>query len=138
MKTFKTRVVCAAVASVLAAAAFAAEHKGLDGTSWQLLALGPNGALEGSQPTLTVGPDGKVTGSGGCNNYTGAVTTSGMAIKFTGLAATKKACSDEVNAQEAAFLKALEQATTFENRATSLLINTKSFEEPLSFVPAKM
>jgi hypothetical protein len=29
------------------------------------------------------------------------------------------------------------QATTFENRATSLLIRTKAFAEPLSFVPAK-
>src|SRR5262245_38427078 len=139
MKTYKSRVLRGAIASVLiGVGASAAEHKGLDGTSWQLLGLGATGALEGSQPTLTIGADGKVSGSGGCNTYTGAVTTSGMAIKFTGLAATKKSCTDELNAQEATYLKALEQATTFENRATSLLINTKSFEEPLSFVPAKM
>ena len=138
MKTFKSRVICIAVAAALAGGAVAAEHKGLDGTSWQLLGLGPNGAIEGAQPTLTIGADGKVSGSGGCNTYTGAVTTSGMVIKFTGLAATKKACSDEINAQEATYLKALEQATTFENHATSLRINTKAFVEPLSFVPAKM
>jgi heat shock protein HslJ len=138
MKSFKSRVLSAAAVSLLASGALAAEHKGLEGTSWQLLGLGPNGALEGSQPTLTVGADGKVSGSGGCNTYTGTVTTSGMAIKFTGLTATKKSCTDEQNAQEATYMKALEQATTFENRATSLLINTKSFAEPLSFVPAKM
>ena len=34
--------------------------------------------------------------------------------------------------------KALEQAQTFEIRATSLLINTKAFNEPLSFVPPKV
>ncbi len=59
-------------------------------------------------------------------------------IKFGALAATKKACSEEVNAQEAAYFKALEQAQTFEIRATSLLINTKAFNEPLSFVPPKV
>jgi heat shock protein HslJ len=138
MKTFKLRVLSAAVLSLLVGGASAAE-KGLDGTSWQLLGLGPNGALEGSQPTLTFGPDGKVSGSGGCNTYTGTVTTSGMAIKFSGLATgTKKSCTDEQNAQEATYLKALGQAQTFENRATSLRINTKAFNEPLSFVPPKM
>jgi heat shock protein HslJ len=138
MKMFKSGVLSAAMVSLLAGGALAAEHKGLDGTNWQLLGLGSVGAVEGAQPTLSFSADGKVSGSGGCNNYTGTVTTSGMAIKFTGLAATKKSCSDELNKQEATFLKALEKATTYENRATSLLINTTEMPEPLSFVPAKM
>jgi len=138
MKILKSRVLRIGVASLLAGGAMAAEHKGLPGTNWQLLGLGSVGAVEGALPTLSFGADGKVSGSGGCNTYTGTVTTSGMAIKFTGLTATKKSCSDELNKQEATFLKALEKATTFENRATSLLINTTEMPEPLSFVPAKM
>jgi len=119
----------------VAAAAAAAEHKGLEGTSWKLLALGPNGAIEGDEPTLSFSPDGKVSGSGGCNTYSGTATVSGDAIKFSTMTGTKKACSEQVDAQEKSFLKALDQAQTFENRATSLLINTKAFAEPLSFVP---
>ena len=133
-----TRLVFAVLASVLlGVGAGAAEHKGLAGTSWQLLQLGPNGALSENLPTLTFSTDGKVSGSGGCNTFSGTATISGMAIKFGALAATKKACSEEVNAQETAYLKALEQAQTYEMRATSLLINTKAFNEPLSFVPPK-
>ena len=123
---------CAAIGSVNGA-----EHKGLAGTSWQLLQLGPNGALSENLPTLMFSSDGKVSGSGGCNTFTSSATETGMHIKFGAIAATKKACSEQVNAQEAAYFKALEQAQTFENRATSLLINTKAFNEPLSFVPAK-
>jgi heat shock protein HslJ len=138
MNTSMTRLVFAVLAAaVLSAGAAAAEHKGLAGTSWQLLQLGPNGALSENLPTLAFSTDGKVSGSGGCNTFTGTVTISGKTIKFGALAATKKACSDEVNAQEAAYFNALEQAHTFEMRATSLLINTKAFNEPLSFVPPK-
>jgi len=138
MNVSVTRIVLALIASaVVGLGATAAEHKGLAGTSWQLLQLGPNGALSENLPTLSFSKDGKVTGSGGCNTFTGTVTESGMAITFGALATTKMSCSEEVNAQEAAYLKALGQAQTFENRATSLLINTKAFNEPLSFVPAK-
>jgi heat shock protein HslJ len=138
MNVSVTRIALALVASaVVGLGATAAEHKGLAGTSWQLLQLGPNGALSENLPTLSFSKDGKVSGSGGCNTFTGTVTESGMAIKFGALAATKKSCSEQVNAQEAAYFKALEQAQTFENRATSLLINTKAFNEPLSFVPPK-
>jgi heat shock protein HslJ len=133
-----SRLVFAAVTcALLGVGAAAAEHKGLDGTSWQLLQLGPNGALSENLPTLSFSADGKVSGSGGCNTFTGTVTTSGMVIKFGPLTATKKSCSDAVNKQEATYLKALKKAQTYEIRATSLLINTKAFNEPLSFVPPK-
>jgi heat shock protein HslJ len=132
-----TRLLLALIACGAIGSAVAAEHKGLAGTSWQLLQLGPNGALSENLPTLTFSTDGKVSGSGGCNTFTSSATETGMHIKFGAIAATKKACSEQVNAQEAAYFKALEKAQTFENRATSLLINTKAFNEPLSFVPAK-
>jgi heat shock protein HslJ len=119
----------------LAGAAEPANKVQLAGTSWKLLGLGPNGAIEAALPTLMFGDGGKVSGSGGCNTFTGTVTSSGMVIKFGPLAATKKSCSEQINQQEAAYLKALEEAQTFEIRATSLLINTKKFAEPLSFVP---
>ncbi len=139
MNVSMTRIAVALLATALVGlSASAAEHKGLAGTNWQLLQLGPNGAMSENLPTLSFSADGKVSGSGGCNTFSGPVTISGMAIKFGPLAATKKACSEEANAQEAAYLKALEQAQTFEIRATSLLINTKAFNEPLSFVPPKM
>jgi heat shock protein HslJ len=138
MNVSVTRLVLALAASALLGIGATAADKGLAGTSWQLLQLGPNGALSENLPTLTFSSDGKVSGSGGCNTFSGTATISGMEIKFGALAATKKACSEEVNQQETAYLKALEQAQTYEMRATSLLINTKAFNEPLSFVPPKM
>ncbi len=133
----KSRILLATVASAcIGGAAIAAEHKGLDGTSWKLLQLGQSGTIEGKEPTLSF-KDGKVSGSGGCNSFDGPVTTSGEVIEFGALTATKKSCGEQVDAQEAAYMKALKGAQTFENRATSLLINTKEFNEPLSFVPAE-
>jgi heat shock protein HslJ len=137
MNVSVTRLVLLLAASTLLGMGATAADKGLAGTSWQLLQLGPHGALSENLPTLAFSTDGKVSGSGGCNTYTGTVTMSGMKIKFDALAATKKTCSKEINAQEASYLKALEKAETFEMRATSLLINTKEFNEPLSFVPPK-
>ncbi len=132
-----SRLVFAAVILAVLGANTAAA-KGLEGTSWQLLQLGPNGALSENLPTVSFAARGKVSGSTGCNTFTGTVTTSGMVLKFITLkASSKQSCSEQVEAQETIYLKALEQAQTFELSATNLAINTKAFNEPLSFVPAK-
>jgi len=55
-----------------------------------------------------------VSGSGGCNDYTGPYTLSGTTVKIGPLAMTRKACAQATMDQETAFLLALQSATTVE------------------------
>jgi heat shock protein HslJ len=106
----------------------------LGGTTWKLMQLGPNGAVDEAPATLSFSKDGKVTGNGGCNSFEGTYTVSGMVLKFGALTAGKKVCGEAANKQEASLLKALEQAQTYQLGATKLSINTKMWNEPISFV----
>ena len=86
----------------------------LDGTGWTLL------ELKDGQPALADAAvsisfeDGKISGSGGCNSYTGSFSLDEINpfIMTTGpVAATRQACSDPVGAQETAYFTALEKVS---------------------------
>ena len=128
-----SRLIAAAALSVCGAGAVAAGPE-LGGTTWRLMQLGPNGALDEAPATLSFSKDGKVTGNGGCNTFEGTYTVSGMVLKFGPLTAGKRVCGEAANKQEANLLKALEQTQTFQLGATQLSINTKMWNEPISFV----
>lgn len=94
------------------------ESSSLTQTRW--LATGVNngvGGVEsvvaGTELTAIFGEDGTVTGSGGCNTFSGPYTVDGDAIEIGPLASTRKACEEAVMAQEAAYLQALDNATTY-------------------------
>jgi heat shock protein HslJ len=62
--------------------------------------------------TLTMGEDGTLSGSDGCNTYTGTYTTDGPRLTLSGLSGSRAACpSDELTAQEEAYLAALQAST---------------------------
>ncbi len=71
--------------------------------------------VEGTQVTATFRDDGRVTGTGGCNRYFGPYERAGEAIRVGPLAGTRMACPEPPGAaeQEAAFLAAMERATTW-------------------------
>ncbi|WP_135453768.1 META domain-containing protein [Mycobacterium sp. DL99] len=87
----------------------------LTGTTWQVTSLvsaqavTTSVALEQSKPTLTIGDDGAVSGSTGCNRITGHATVSGSpaVIDFGPLATTRMACPPEVAEVEQAVLRVL-------------------------------
>ncbi|MCV7067446.1 META domain-containing protein [Mycolicibacterium farcinogenes] len=87
----------------------------LTGTTWQVTSLvsaqavSTSVALEQSKPTLTIGDDGAVSGSTGCNRFTGHATVSGSpaVIEFGPLATTRMACPPEVGEVEQAVLRVL-------------------------------
>jgi imidazolonepropionase-like amidohydrolase/heat shock protein HslJ len=62
---------------------------------WTLAALGGEaipGQTGGRPITLSFSPDGRVSGSGGCNRVSGSYTRQGDALKFGPLATTRMAC----------------------------------------------
>jgi putative lipoprotein len=87
-----------------------AQHE-LEGTLWYLVALNDHKVIttsEKSTPSITFDPkSGRVSGSGGCNRFTGSYqATASGSLTFGPLAATRMACADTM-ATEDEFFKAL-------------------------------
>ena len=65
----------------------------LDGSAWVLSALGEKPALKGSQVTIRFG-EGRVSGSSGCNSYSGSYQVKGNKFSTSQMAMTLMACAD--------------------------------------------
>lgn len=110
---------------------FDAQATGLAGTAWRVGGYN-NGkqavvsVLTGSTLTVTFGNDGRVSGSGGCNNFGGSYRADGEKLTIGPLAATRKACAvpEGVMQQETAFLRALETTATAQREGDRLELRT--------------
>jgi heat shock protein HslJ len=112
-------------------AAFTAQSQSLAGTSW--IATGYNNgrqavvsSINGTELTIQFGTDGRYSGSAGCNRFNGSFTQQGGRVTLGPAAATRRMCVEPkgVMEQEAAFLKALETATTARFEADRLELRT--------------
>jgi putative lipoprotein len=81
--------------------------------AWLAEGIDGGGVIDDLQTTLEIGADGKVSGSGGCNRFSGSATIEGDKISFGELAATEMACAEAVMDQEMKFHGALAAARTF-------------------------
>jgi heat shock protein HslJ len=83
----------------------------LMGTYWRAVAI--DGSPVAPQPKkreahLVLSAEGtRVSGSTGCNRFTGTFTQTGDSLRFSQIASTKMACPPPLNTQEQAFLEAL-------------------------------
>jgi len=100
-------------------ASFSPQSQELAGTAWDVTGYN-NGkqavvsVLGGTQLTMEFAPDGRVSGSAGCNRYTGTYSGSAGALKFGPAATTRKMCAEPegIMDQEQQFLRALETVAT--------------------------
>jgi heat shock protein HslJ len=94
--------------------------------SWQAAGLLQGNAatsvLAGTEITASVGKDGAVTGSAGCNTYRTTYTIERGAIEIAPPAATEKPCAEPggIMEQESAYLAALSSARRFQLSAGRL------------------
>ncbi len=100
----------------------------LAGSSWQATGIN-NGkeavvSQEGTENvTLTFGTDGTVSGTGGCNTYSGPFTTSGAdQITIGPLAATEMACPEPAMEIEQMYFAALDNVATYQIDGTTLTL----------------
>ena len=110
--------VSAAVLAVTAATAVATSSQvsaasPLTGKIWVLSSLGGKAPLKDTELTSEFTAKRRVSGSAGCNRYTGTYKVSGSTIRIVPLATTRKACAEPIERQETAFLKALSGARSF-------------------------
>lgn len=93
--------------------------------------------VTGSTLTAIFTPD-QVSGSAGCNTYTGGYTIDGTTLKIGPLASTMKACEDQaVNDQEQQFLAALQASTTFSQTGNILTLKVEGGENQVTLAPAQ-
>lgn len=105
----------------------------LAGTAWRLEDLAGAGIVEDAVPTLEFAEEGRVSGSGSCNRFSGIVEVGDGTLDFGPLAATRMACAAAVNDQESRFFAALEAAERFELDGVFLLIHPAGGRTPLRF-----
>jgi heat shock protein HslJ len=102
---------------------------GLPGTSWKVMNYNNGreavvGLITDSKIDLNFGADGQVSGSSGCNRYSGGYEASGTALKVGPLVSTMMACDTPagVMEQEQQYLAALQNAATYEIMGDTLTI----------------
>jgi heat shock protein HslJ len=69
---------------------------------------------------------GSLGGFAGCNSFSGVYGTNGSVVRVSRLATTRLACDEDVMAQEAAFITALEGAAVIEPRGTRLNLTDRN------------
>jgi heat shock protein HslJ len=86
---------------------------GLVNTSWTVLSIPGAPTLLEARATMTFAADGTVSGTGGCNQYSGSFRTDGDRGAFGSMSSTLMGCDDQRGQQEAAFLSNLQGAATW-------------------------
>ena len=111
---------------ILAACTSPASQSGggeLTGKVWALTELMGKPPVAGTGISAQFSADGKVSGSAGCNRYSGAYTVSGNSITFSSpMATTMMMCDTAVMEQENAYLKALGEARTYAVKGDQLTL----------------
>ncbi|MEA5079894.1 MAG: META domain-containing protein [Anaerolineaceae bacterium] len=98
----------------------------LAGTSWKLVSYGPKDAqipaADGIDTRMDFGTDGNVSGSMGCNRFSGPYSQKGDSITFSAIAATEMACPEPQMTQESNAFQVLVGSVKIEQSGTSLTI----------------
>ncbi|MBI9110698.1 META domain-containing protein [Maridesulfovibrio ferrireducens] len=78
-------------------------------TKWVLEDLDGKGVIDFAQSWLMFSEDGKISGSGGCNRFSGSYTFNDQKVETGPLASTRMACGEALDHQEFKFFEALGQ-----------------------------
>ena len=107
----------------------------LDGTSWKLVFLGKDQAIDAVSITASFIED-QISGSAGCNSYFGTYQIQGNQINFGQMGSTMMFCADPegVMDQEQDFLASLSGTHNFKVEDGQLKIFL-SDDEALIFIP---
>ncbi|MEJ5313447.1 MULTISPECIES: META domain-containing protein [Anaerolinea] len=114
-KLFVLCLICLILLSVVLSACSgnSGEQNPLKGTVWALETLGESAAYPGVDVIIDFG-DGEVQGNTGCNNFSGKYSIKKETIEFKDISMTMMACQEPaINAQENAFLNALQLARSY-------------------------
>jgi len=105
----------------------------LAGSAWQPSFISAAELPPGIVMQVEFQPEGKITGTGGCNRFFGGYTVSGNRIKIGPLASTRKGCPGLLRAETALFAR-LQAATSFMQTDTTLTLFDEAGAKLAQFV----
>lgn len=106
---------------VLAACTGASRAEPLDGSRWRLHS-GLQGLVDEVEVTLEFGQGDAVSGSGGCNRYSGTLERADGKVGFGPVAATKRGCFGAAGTVETEYFAALGRVEQIERNGDELLL----------------
>ncbi|HEY3215192.1 MAG TPA: META domain-containing protein [Candidatus Eisenbacteria bacterium] len=80
---------------------------------WRVVEIAGSSVGDSSPATLRFESNRHVSGSTGCNQFTGTASIAAEKLSFGPLATTRRACEADRMAEEQSFLKALESVRSF-------------------------
>jgi heat shock protein HslJ len=118
--------ICGSLAALLIMALFmvypAQAALELAGPTWRVVEIGgtPVAAGKSGREPHLVFSEGRVSGSNGCNRFTGTYQQDGESLHFSPLAMTKMACPPPQDALERAFIQAMAATASVRQSGGSL------------------
>ncbi len=98
------------------------EEDPLQNTAWLVAILNSQPPLPDTELTLNFGGDGTANGNAGCNTFNTPYSVSGSRIAIGPISSTGKLCDEAIDAQERAYLSALQAAGSFSLEGNQLII----------------
>lgn len=109
----------------------------LVGTTWTLSSIAAGDAVtsvvSGTEITSAFAADESLSGSAGCNRFSGTYTVAGDRLSISPLATTKMACAGYVMTQERVFLAAMGRVASFAIEGAQLTLLDRSGAMLLGF-----
>ena len=98
----------------------------LAGSSWVLAGLDGSLTLPGVRVSLAFGEDGTVSGTDGCNQFSGSYIQEGDSLTFAlPMASTMMACEEAVMNQAATYMDTLATTTNFSASSAQLVLRCR-------------
>ncbi len=120
----QARTEAGTITLVQVAAAPSPTPEALTGGEWRVEDIGGRGVIDTARTTIAFDEQGRITGSGGCNSYSGSYELAGDVLTFGPVAATRKACVPAVSDQEHKFFTFLNAPLTVTLTETGALVLT--------------
>jgi heat shock protein HslJ len=100
---------------------------------WRLVEVDGTAAPEDLEATATIGETGTIAGNTGCNEYSSPFEVDGATIRAGPVTAQLVTCDEDVMRMEAAFIRALEAATSWSVHDQTLTLRGRGGEPELEF-----
>ncbi|PRD45917.1 hypothetical protein C5748_01930 [Phyllobacterium phragmitis] len=99
-----------------------AQDSPIEGSSWLVEDIYGNGVVDNAQTTLTIGDDGEVSGSSGCNRYFTKASFSAGSLSFAEIGSTYMQCPPALMNQESKFFDALGKTHAYKIEMDKLIL----------------
>ena len=121
---------------VLLSACGSTSATSLTGVTWTVTSLSGVDVDPSVTMTANFGSDDKLTGNGGCNEYSAGYTVSGKDLTIDSPMSSMMSCNEMVDQQESEYLYLLENSSTYEIKGSKLTIKDSTGQPIIEYTSA--